>query len=524
MSIEKMNFKRWVHKVLPAVYDESLSYYELLCKVIAKLNETIDLSNNTAEGLQELKNYVDTYFDNLDIQAEVDAKLDEMAQPGELAELISQYLEAQAVIGFNTNSSLAGATNLADGSFARTYGKNTYNDGKGAFYKIRERLNVDVPDGDNIIVLTETDNLVAEKMPDFRMNQAETNISSLQTQVSGITNKKWMFVGDSYSEGYTPGGTVTGWSYLLKDLLGLTNETCIILDQGGAGFNSPAYKYKNMIESELEDDDEITDILFAGGYNDRAQGRNALITAINDTANICHTKFPNAKIHCAFIGGTTLDDHGKLYLTKTYYSEGCLYSHINFLPNLEYILYGEEYLSSDKIHPNQSGQNMIAWALYQSLTGKEYTYCRYAEITVEPDANSSFPGDNLIFKLNSHNNITTFGYPGTSNVYRTASASFTFPNDRILTLGKLKYKNGIVGSEYWDNNYMSGLLKIAIHSTTSGVGWRDATAQLIIDKDGYVKIKVQTIINDTHDNFLNLGNINQIMFMPFSVTVNTDLI
>ena len=29
MNIEKMNFKRWVHKVLPAVYDESLSYYEL---------------------------------------------------------------------------------------------------------------------------------------------------------------------------------------------------------------------------------------------------------------------------------------------------------------------------------------------------------------------------------------------------------------------------------------------------------------------------------------------------------------
>lgn len=34
-------FKFWCQKVLPAVYDDSLSYYELLCKVIAKLNELI---------------------------------------------------------------------------------------------------------------------------------------------------------------------------------------------------------------------------------------------------------------------------------------------------------------------------------------------------------------------------------------------------------------------------------------------------------------------------------------------------
>ena len=33
-------------KVLPLVYDESLSYYEVLCKVIQKLNELIKINNN----------------------------------------------------------------------------------------------------------------------------------------------------------------------------------------------------------------------------------------------------------------------------------------------------------------------------------------------------------------------------------------------------------------------------------------------------------------------------------------------
>lgn len=33
------------HKVLPLVYDDSLSYYEVLCKLTNKINEIIDLIN-----------------------------------------------------------------------------------------------------------------------------------------------------------------------------------------------------------------------------------------------------------------------------------------------------------------------------------------------------------------------------------------------------------------------------------------------------------------------------------------------
>ena len=56
------NFRFWTHKVLPLVYDDSLSYYEFLCKVVAKLNEVIDSTNTTEENMEELievcpKNY-----------------------------------------------------------------------------------------------------------------------------------------------------------------------------------------------------------------------------------------------------------------------------------------------------------------------------------------------------------------------------------------------------------------------------------------------------------------------------------
>lgn len=48
------NFYFWCQKVLPLVYDNSLSYYEVLCKVTHKLNELIDALNKTND--QVLKN------------------------------------------------------------------------------------------------------------------------------------------------------------------------------------------------------------------------------------------------------------------------------------------------------------------------------------------------------------------------------------------------------------------------------------------------------------------------------------
>ena len=46
----------WCQKVLPLVYENSLSYYEVLCKVVEYLNQVIEALNNQDD---ELKQYVD---------------------------------------------------------------------------------------------------------------------------------------------------------------------------------------------------------------------------------------------------------------------------------------------------------------------------------------------------------------------------------------------------------------------------------------------------------------------------------
>lgn len=48
-------FKYWCQKVLPAVYDDSLSYYELLCKVSDYLNRLAEITNTQSDAITELQ-------------------------------------------------------------------------------------------------------------------------------------------------------------------------------------------------------------------------------------------------------------------------------------------------------------------------------------------------------------------------------------------------------------------------------------------------------------------------------------
>jgi hypothetical protein len=58
--IDKLKY--WCNKILPLVYDDSLSYYEVLCKTSAKLNEVIDSTNGLLAAWNTYKNDIDKAF------------------------------------------------------------------------------------------------------------------------------------------------------------------------------------------------------------------------------------------------------------------------------------------------------------------------------------------------------------------------------------------------------------------------------------------------------------------------------
>lgn len=65
------HFKFWCQKVLPLVYDDSLSYYEVLCKVVKYINSLIDSDKAIIEDLEELRNdleQVEELINNFDTE------------------------------------------------------------------------------------------------------------------------------------------------------------------------------------------------------------------------------------------------------------------------------------------------------------------------------------------------------------------------------------------------------------------------------------------------------------------------
>lgn len=94
-------FVRYCSAIIPTMFDDSLSYYEALCalnnfiqkNIVEVINNNATVTEAYIKLVDELKDYVEHYFDNLDVQEEIDNKLDIMAQDGTLGSLLNNYMK-----------------------------------------------------------------------------------------------------------------------------------------------------------------------------------------------------------------------------------------------------------------------------------------------------------------------------------------------------------------------------------------------------------------------------------------------
>lgn len=504
---------------------DAITNWQLFCKLGEEINKIINSMNLTGEQVENLTNafnsleaYVNNYFENLDVQDEINNKLDEMAQSGELAPLIAQYLELQAVLGFNTISDMRSATYIVAGSLIRTYGQNTLNDGNGAFYYVREVETTDVIDNINVVALNNT-RLVAIKCLDNNIINLQNQINNTNTRIDEINNKKWIFVGDSYADGYSPDTSdITPWTEILSNKLGLSNT--IFAHHGGAGFANSSYPYTRIL-NELEDDSTVTDVLIAGGYNDLGFSFADINSGIINCKSIIATKFPNAKIHIAFIGGTINNNHGDIYLTRYYYNESCNNNDIEIYANTHLGLYNKALFSSDGIHPNQTGQNAIANILYQALNGG-YNYQLFSDVLIDVSQSDVLSGNNFSLHLYSNNsNSVLSNYAGTQ--YLNSIQDFAMTDSSEIKIGKVVNEH-LIGTKYFSNNYYSVCPVIVRNVDTTNYGYYTIMATLFIDADGFLKLRLLPSITDSHDNYLSFTMVRQIQIPIFAFNFITDCI
>lgn len=207
---------------------DALTNWQLFCKLGKEMNKIIDNLNslgieteNLSQAFIDLQNYVNDYFENLDVQEEINTKLDEMAEDGTLAELIAQYLQLQGLLCYNNLNELKNANNIAEGSFVKTYGRLKYNDGEGFYYKIRDLINTDIIDNDEIVSLTNFPNLIAEKIHENEINGIFGAINSTYHEyyIDGL-------LGNDNNTGYSTSAPFK----TLKPILNLINKGKLKID------------------------------------------------------------------------------------------------------------------------------------------------------------------------------------------------------------------------------------------------------------------------------------------------------
>lgn len=532
---------------LPSSYLVSMTYEEQLLWFCNYLQNTvIPTINNNGEAVEELqnlfidlKNYVDNYFESLDVQEEINNKLDEMAESGELTEIIAQYLNLAALFCYDTIADMAAAENLIEGSSCYCLGKDTYDDGKGGFYKIREITISDVIDGFNIVAITESVDLIGERLPNYEINQinstletlTETTIPGIQDDINTINNttipnlestleseidnalfKKWIFIGDSYSQGYNPDGNVTGWSTVLKEKMGLDSNHCLIADYGGAGFANPSHPYSQIL-SDLTADNTVTDILIAGGYNDLGFTDQQIASGMSTCKTLIDSKFPNAKVHIAFIGGTTNEIRNDLYLKFSYYNKNTEAMGWDFLVNTQYALFNRSYFASDGVHITQAGENAVAYAIYEALNGG-YEYCRYNDITLN-SSGTVFNTASWNLRLFSCNDVSYFS--STDRINLSATSTININSQPTYVIGTLT-GGGLIGGGYWSNQRMN--IGTCVVRRDSDNKYYDLEAQLAINNKGELLLCFNMQVNDAHNNYVNsiLTDVKNIQIPIFCIT------
>ena len=469
-------FKGWVLQNFPFIEADfdAITSYQLWCKVVEYLNK---IGYNEAL-LEDAVNDITDYLNNLDLQDEVDNKLDEMVESGQLQEIIADYLNSKAIFGFDTKSDMLNATNLIDGSYARTLGNTNYSTGDGNLYKIRKIKNTDVIDNDHITPLNTSSTLVAEKIP-------YTNNKSLQNQITANTNRlnlfdnrKVIMIGDSYAN------RENSWQDRIKTYANLDNTNSVLNRKSGAGFvaSPDSTNFITMLTSGVTiPANEVTDIIVCGGMNDRFHTITEIETAIGNFVATARSTYPNAEIYLGFISWVSpeFENYSSTIGTLTNicnaYKRACTHgSKVHYLNNVEYTMHNIEEIDDSHAHPNDTAQARLAQNIMTAwITGScDVEQSDSFGITATTTGNITAVSGQFIGGISN----------GLSYLKSNGAVSVTFDTSDI-SLGSTKIELGTLNGGFLTGRANMIATPVAVLLQIQNVGYIKAPCELYLNEN-----------------------------------------
>lgn len=192
-------------------------------------------------------------------------------------------------------------------------------------------------------------------------------------QVKRKTYTNIVVIGDSITYGTGASSTANSWANKLQQYIGA--DSVQNKAQNNSGYlNSPTFK--SQLES-ITNKTEITQIIIAGGANDKTYSATNITNAVKETLQYAITNFPNAEIYVAPVILGVLGIFR--YHQNIPQTLNAIIAGMSQIPNIHLIEYGWEWLNGredwasmsgstmDTIHPNDTGQNELLRLFAESL-------------------------------------------------------------------------------------------------------------------------------------------------------------
>lgn len=322
---------------------------------------------------------------------------------------------------------------------------------------------------------------------------------------------RYVIIGDSYLEGYTPDGNVESFGVKLKGMMNKSDEDWVMAYKGGVGFVNKINQqdYSTLTQdayNKCKSPKTITHVIYAGGYNDSNNTSESIQKAITACYEKMHSLFPNAVMYLANIACNFKNETVLWHLhDNVLHAYNCSAGDEKKICSLGYIgncLHERDMLASDGYHPTDWGQWIIASALSFKLRGGELQPVgRFIDFT----SNYSQPSVSVSTVLGKEfydKEILTLVFHRID-----FSTHPSIPTETVWTVGKTS------DLHYVRNTYhfMASIQTTGIVAYNDGANFRTCSMSIGVHEGGNLYVRLHTL-NKDDTNYEVLNNIKFIAF------------
>lgn len=323
---------------------------------------------------------------------------------------------------------------------------------------------------------------------------------------------RYVIIGDSYLEGYTPDGNVESFGHKLQRMMNKSDEDWVMAYKGGVGFinkvnNEDFSTLTQKAYDRCTSPETISHVIYAGGYNDSTYSSESIQKAIKSCYTKMHSLFPNAVMYLADIACNFNNEEVLWHLhdnvLHAYNYAGGEDKKITSLGYIGNCLHERGMMASDGYHPNDWGQAVISLALSYKLRGGEYQPVgKFVDFT----SNYSQPSASSVSKVTGKE---FFDKETLTLVFHRINFTTqpTIPTEQPWTVGKtsdMKY----VRNTY---HYMASVQTTGIVAYNGGANFRTCSITIGIHEGGFIFVRLHTL-NKDDTNYEVLNNIKFIAF------------